>query len=53
MLNDAYAASLATIPGGHAKDDGVATGERVLALVILNQTSRPRSSPRSGRSGRR
>jgi VCPO second helical-bundle domain len=34
MLDDAYLASLATIPGGQARDDGVATGEKAAAAVI-------------------
>jgi hypothetical protein len=38
MLDDAYQASLATIPDGQAKDDGVATGEQVAALVIAQRT---------------
>ena len=33
-LNAARAASLATIPGGQAKDDGVATGEAAAAALI-------------------
>ena len=34
ILDPAYAASLATIPDGQAKTDGVATGEEVAALLI-------------------
>jgi hypothetical protein len=34
-LNDARASSLATIPNGQAKDDGIATGEAAAAAMIL------------------
>ncbi len=37
ILDPAYAASLATIPGGQAKTDGVATGEEVAALLIAER----------------
>jgi hypothetical protein len=37
ILDPAYAASLATIPDGQAKTDGVATGERVAALLIAQR----------------
>jgi hypothetical protein len=34
ILDPAYLQSLATIPDGQAKDDGVATGEEVAAILI-------------------
>jgi hypothetical protein len=37
LLDPAYAASLATIPDGQAKVDGVGTGERVAALLIAQR----------------
>jgi hypothetical protein len=37
ILDPAYVASLATIPGGQAKTDGVATGEEVAALLIAER----------------
>ena len=37
ILDPAYAASLATIPDGQAKADGVATGEQVAAFVIAER----------------
>jgi hypothetical protein len=37
ILDPAYAASLATIPDGQAKTDGVATGEEVAALLIAER----------------
>ena len=37
ILDPAYAASLATIPDGQAKMDGVATGEQVAGLLIAQR----------------
>lgn len=37
ILDPAYTASLATIPDGQAKTDGVATGEQVAALLITER----------------
>lgn len=37
ILDPAYAASLATIPDGQPKTDGVATGEQVAALLIAER----------------
>jgi hypothetical protein len=37
ILDPAYTASLATIPDGQAKTDGVATGEQVAAFVIAER----------------
>jgi hypothetical protein len=37
ILDPAYVASLATIPDSQAKEDGVATGERVAALLIAQR----------------
>ena len=37
ILEPAYTASLATIPDGQAKTDGVATGEQVAALLIAER----------------
>jgi hypothetical protein len=37
ILDPAYTASLATIPDGPAKTDGVATGEQVAALLIAER----------------
>jgi hypothetical protein len=37
IVDPAYAASLATIPDGHAKAFGVATGEHVAALLIAQR----------------
>jgi VCPO second helical-bundle domain len=37
ILDPAYIASLATIPDGQAETDGVATGERVAALLIAER----------------
>jgi hypothetical protein len=37
ILDPAYIASLATIPDGQAKTDGVATGEQVAALLIAER----------------
>lgn len=37
ILDPAYAASLATIPDGKSKTDGVATGEKVAALLVAQR----------------
>jgi hypothetical protein len=37
IVDPAYAASLATIPDGQAKTDGMATGEQVAALLIAER----------------
>jgi hypothetical protein len=37
ILDSAYAASLATIPDGRGKSDGVATGEKVAGLLIAQR----------------
>ena len=37
IVDPAYAASLATIPDGQAKTDGIATGEEVAALLIAER----------------
>jgi PAP2 superfamily len=37
ILRPAYTASLATIPAGQAKDDGVETGDRVAGLLIAQR----------------
>jgi vanadium-dependent haloperoxidase-like protein len=38
ILDPAYKASLATIPDGQAKTDGIATGEKVAALLISQRS---------------
>jgi hypothetical protein len=44
LIDDAYAASLAAIPAGPAKDNGISTGERAAAAMIANRVN-DQSSP--------